>query len=140
MSSISSVSRRAILTSTVAALPVTATIAIPNAATNHADAALFAMLKRLPALVQERAELENAAEDQYDQARYDRAWNACNDLEDQLALTPARTIDGIRCKAHALVALAWEGTMDDETDLGLGEDLLKSIIRDLLDLPNAAAS
>jgi hypothetical protein len=38
------------------------------------------------------------------------------------------------CKAHALVALAWEGKVDAETDLGLGEGLLKSILRDLLAL------
>jgi hypothetical protein len=139
MSSPSSVSR-AILTSTVAALPVTATIAIPNAAANHPDAKLFAMVGRVPELVQARDELEYAADDAYDEDAYHAAWQACADLQDQLALTPARTIAGVRCKTHALVALAYQGELDEGTDLNAGRDLVKSILRDLLSLTDALAS
>jgi hypothetical protein len=140
MSSTSSVSRRVILTNTVAALPVTTTITIPNVAANHPDATLFEMVSRVQTLMQERAELEYTTDDTYDDEAYQGAWQQCVDLEDQLALTPAHTIDGIRCKAHALVALAWDGMLDDGTDLNLGEGLLRSIIRDLLALPDAAAA
>jgi hypothetical protein len=137
MSSPSSVS----LTSFIALPPVTATIAIPHAAANHPDAALFAMLKRLPALLHEREKLENVVDDdEYDEDAYDAAWNACVDLQDQLAETKAHTIDAIRCKAFALVILAYQGELDEGTDLNAGRDLVKSVLADLLSLPDAAAA
>jgi hypothetical protein len=68
MLSKSSVNRRAILSSAAAALPATAlpdahasaTAANPDAATSHTDAALIAMVDRLPTLVHECAESQAA--------------------------------------------------------------------------------